>query len=147
MIAMAALVWKQAVTAPSPQLIRLTSGSYGGTSCYKFAGIAQRLAGVETNDLHRDWSQKWNSFQTLTSRGLEDVVKDIWPIDQTVKLEVSQSPLITAEHRSSLSFHNYKRISSGFSRISLEEFASLYPTVGSRRWIDIDAPQLFRKGR
>jgi len=145
--ATAALVWKQAASAPSPLLIRLTSGSYGGTSCYRFASIAQRLAGVEKNHLRRDWSQKCNSFQILTSRSLEAVVKDIWSIDETVNLEVSHSPLVSAEHMSKLSFHNYKRISSGFSRITLEEFATLYPTVGSHRWISIDAPQLFRKGR
>ena len=142
-LATGALALDQAAFNASPWLIRLTHGSYGGTSCYRFASICQKLAAVQKNDLNRDWSQKFNSFQIFTSRPLEDIVKAISLVNETVQLEVSRSALVTAEHKKKLPFHNFKRASFGFSKITLEEFAALYPTVGSRSWIKINAPQQF----
>jgi hypothetical protein len=116
-------------------LCRISHGSYGGTSAYRLASIARRLADVPKEGLVRDWSMRNNAFIIKTYRPIEDVVTAALTDKEKVRVEVPAGELVTAFHQHKLPLHNYFRTRSGCGRLNVNEFAEMYPSPPDRKWV------------
>lgn len=122
------------------RLIRLTGGSYGGTSCYRFGSIARKLAGVEQAQMHRDWSQKCNSFQIATSRPLEDILCDMQDLQgECVTLEIPRRPidLPHGELPPSILPRKVSRSGDGRERQVASGDGALHDAVEPLEWLEV----------
>jgi hypothetical protein len=116
-------------------LYRISFGSYGGTSCWRHASIATRLAQVPKQTLVRDWAVQKNAFIVNSKRNAKDIIADARVEKEYVKVEVSPELLISKYHRRKLPLHNYFRAKTGLTQINLDRFAERYPGLPERKWI------------